>query len=480
MPALRDSQIHKDRRPLDSRQKVWALSLSLILCCPSTSVPAIRPTRLFACSVYVLGLKNVIRYLFGDRSFAKFAGTRLQGMIDSPIFRGVDDAHGQALTTLMQEEPPQHHVADEAAAATETSLEGACALPDSPPALHAYMPDEEDDRALLDDADGVASASDQESEPGVGADSDPSDEIHTGEGDRLCLLFALFVDGVQLHQHGRATTTVISLKCLDLPGFLANTKLASFNIAFISGPKEPTNLSEVLDIILQQFKEHEPVGGTVDGKPCVHGSGIRVWDPFRQRVREVFPVFMFAIADTPARKCWLLTTSHNSRSGCDKCGIRSGRELPGGYITGYQAFAGYGEKTTAVDYDADKQVMFPCLMRVIKSCLTPSSVCLVLQEWVPIEVRLCHDGKLDDHNLRRIMITDEMHDIRSQQAEAASAKFALQHPLPAMAAGGGRSGSNPQSDEELKLSQGPNGLCSICECSCAWMLLIKPLRPCRM
>lgn len=305
------------------------------------------------CSAYVLGLKNVVRYLFGDLAFARFAGTRLQGLMDSPLFQDVDAAHGFALTRLVQEQPAAD-AADECAA-------------DDAPELQQHFPHEhgESDRWPANTPSQEESQQnrpdgwDTESELGVADAPEPSDEIHTGLGDRLCLLFALFVDGVQLHQHGRATTTVISIKCLDLPGFLSNTKLASFNIAFISGPKEPTNLTALMDIILQQFKDHEPLGCTVNGCPAVKGSGIRVWDPYRKVVREVFPILFFAVADTPARKCLLLTSSHNCRSGCDKCGIRAGRTLPSGDVTSSQAFAGYGRKTQAVEYSADTQVTVP-------------------------------------------------------------------------------------------------------------------------
>lgn len=95
-------------------------------------------------------------------------------------------------------------------------------------------------------------------------DPDPSDEHMTGNGDSMTLTFGLFIDGVQLHQHARATTTVVGIKCIDLPAFLANTDIACYPLAFIDGPKEPTNLSEFMAIVLRQFKEHEPVGQTND------------------------------------------------------------------------------------------------------------------------------------------------------------------------------------------------------------------------
>lgn len=77
------------------------------------------------------------------------------------------------------------------------------------------------------------------------------------------------------------------------------------------------------------------------------------------------------------------------------------------------------------------------------------------QEWVPIEVRLSHEGKVEHQHLDRILITEETHRIRNQQAEAATNRFALRHPLPERAAAGGRHGADPQSEEELQLSRGP-------------------------
>lgn len=276
-------------------------------------------------------------------------------MTDAPHFQDVDAAHGYALSRLVHVQPPADDDPEEGEAGADIP-EGQELLPggvEAPPPLHVYLPPDEEGGPPPSDLP------DDLSEDGMPEETDPSDEIHMGQGDKLGLLFALFVDGVQLHQHGRATTTVISLKCLDLPGFLANTALASFNLAFISGPKEPTNLTGVMRLILGQFKQHEPVGGVTDGHPTVHGCGIRVWDPYRQKIREVFPIMFYAVADTPARKCWLLTTSHNSRSGCDKCGIRACRELPGGDDAGYQAFSGYGCMTPAVVYEPQEQVRMP-------------------------------------------------------------------------------------------------------------------------
>lgn len=61
---------------------------------------------------------------------------------------------------------------------------------------------------------------------------------------------------------------MVGLKCMDLPGFLVNTDLSCYALAFIGGSKEPTNLSEIMSVILFQFKKHEPTGcAAADGAP---------------------------------------------------------------------------------------------------------------------------------------------------------------------------------------------------------------------
>lgn len=152
-------------------------------------------------------------------------------MISSPFYQQVDEAHGSAISALSSlpsspgEGPRPPGRGFEATASADTRAPD---LTPPPPDCHV--------------------------------DPDPSDEVMTGDCDTLTLLFGVFVDGVQLHQHGRATTTVIGIKCLDLPGFLSHTDLASYALAFIGGPKEPSNLSEIMAIVLKQFKLHEPMG----------------------------------------------------------------------------------------------------------------------------------------------------------------------------------------------------------------------------
>lgn len=174
----------------------------------------------------MLKVEDVVSHLFRADQFARFAGMRSRAMLDSPLYQQLDEAHGRALSAL-----------DSSQTQSEVPVGGA--VPMHPPA----------------EAAPAAPYRDPLHEP---VDTDPSDEVMTGAGDTLTLLFALFVDGVQLHGHGRDTTTVIGLKCLDLPAFLCHTDLACYALAFIGGPKEPSDLSEIMSIILDQFKCHEP------------------------------------------------------------------------------------------------------------------------------------------------------------------------------------------------------------------------------
>lgn len=188
------------------------------------------------CSAYILKLADVIRHLFGVEAFAKFAGTRTHAFLDSDFYQHLDHAHNGAISALSpgsagQTRGNNSNVALGAASPASPSSIGACPTTEVPDSVNA----------------------------------DPIDEVMTANGDTMTLFFALFVDGVQLHAHGRATTTVVGVKCLDLPGFLCNTDLASYPLAFIGGSKEPTNMSEIMAIILKQFKNHEP-DGWVDDK----------------------------------------------------------------------------------------------------------------------------------------------------------------------------------------------------------------------
>lgn len=205
------------------------------------------------CSAYVLQISDVVRFLYGDYIFAKFAGTRTLALMNSRLYKDLDAAHDGALSALSTATLGGEHEVSESEG---SAMEAAAA---SPPLRHHV-----DEQGAQTDADDIL---EEVLHP------DPSDEVMTGNGDTVILLFGLFVDGVQLHAHGRSTTTVISMKCLDLPGFLVNTNLASFNVAFIGGPKEPSNMTGITRQVLDQFKNFEPRGtGGVPPQSCSYND----------------------------------------------------------------------------------------------------------------------------------------------------------------------------------------------------------------
>lgn len=344
-------------------------------------------TWCIACSAYVLNMKDVINHLFGEPMFARFAGTRTHAMLDSPFYQRIDKAHGRALSALDSQD--QAACAQDAHIATEDADTPACAGPSTQPAIN---------EETASDGDIV--------------DPDPTDEVATGDGETLTLLFALFIDGVQLHGHGRATTTVVGLKCIDLPGFLCNTDLACFPLAYIGGVKEPTCLTQITHIILKQFKDHEVstdtdaegdalayfnlhvvhcmLGGmyhrcalsasaAFTGNIRVKGTPIRVWDSHRNSWRYVYPILVFAFADTPARRRWALTTGHTGKSGCDKCGIRGFRLLPSGIELNWTAFMGYSSPCPVLLFDAESKVCSPGLSWVVVMLLWFSYLCVPIR-----------------------------------------------------------------------------------------------------
>lgn len=190
------------------------------------------------CSGFVLSIRDVIRLLFSNPTFARFAGTRTRAMLDSALYASIDSAHDGAISALASSDGT-------ASADVGVGEHGSGLVAANEPAHEDLLPverQESDDAAHLNPVQ----------------DTDPSDEVMTGDGDTLVLLFGVFVDGVQLHTTAKDTTTVVSLKCIDLPGFLVGTNVASYNLAFISGPKEPTCLTDFMSLILHQFKEVEP------------------------------------------------------------------------------------------------------------------------------------------------------------------------------------------------------------------------------
>lgn len=249
---------------------------------------------LLLCSAYVLALGDVIRMMFSHPDFARFAGVRTRAMVDSPHYFQLDSAHNNAISALASDVPnaeavgppvevpltPRTGRADEGGDSGETARpeEDHVEAGDEPdPSAEAVGPPSEAlnrPRSGTTDEGGDSDVGSADEAPLEAVeDPDPSDEVVTGEGDTLALLFGLFVDGVQLKQGNRETTTVVSLKCLDLPGFLVGTTIASYNLAFISGPKEPTCMTDILGLIVHQFKELEPnrtpdSEGTPIHEPC--------------------------------------------------------------------------------------------------------------------------------------------------------------------------------------------------------------------
>ena len=187
-------------------------------------------------------------------------------MLQCEVYARLDHAHGGALSVLSEPELADGLLAEDPASGSDGEPP-----PASPAAPHAadasaaaalhLTPTAAVSPAAAEEAaiDQVPGTSDH-AEDDYLVDADPRDEVMTAYGPDMVLLFGLFVDGVQLHVHGRSTTTVFCLKCLDLPGFLANTDLASYTLAFIEGPKEPTCMTTVLMTILKQFKIFEPTG----------------------------------------------------------------------------------------------------------------------------------------------------------------------------------------------------------------------------
>lgn len=100
----------------------------------------------------------------------------------------------------------------------------------------------------------------------------------------------------------------------------------------------------------------------------VEGSCIKVWDSHRNVYRFVKPVVVVAYADTPARRGWALTCGHTSRSGCDKCGLRSTRTMFDGTETPTNVFTGYIANAKALVFDVQQGV---------RLAVTAVSVCML-------------------------------------------------------------------------------------------------------
>lgn len=105
--------------------------------------------------------------------------------------------------------------------------------------------------------------------------------------------------------------------------------------------------------------DRQSVVAFATGNITVSGEPIKVWDSYRRQYREVFPILVFAFADTPARRGWALTTGHTGFRGCDKCGIRGVRTLSSGVKLNFTAFCGYCEKVPVLARDALNKVCNP-------------------------------------------------------------------------------------------------------------------------
>lgn len=98
-----------------------------------------------------------------------------------------------------------------------------------------------------------------------------------------------------------------------------------------------------------------PTLGHLAGNRTFSGKPIRVWDSHKKKWRQVYPIFLFAFADTPARRMWALTTGHTGNRGCDKCGLRGLRLLPDGFKLGWSAWAGFCSPCEAMILNKDKK-----------------------------------------------------------------------------------------------------------------------------
>lgn len=83
-----------------------------------------------------------------------------------------------------------------------------------------------------------------------------------------------------------------------------------------------------------------------------------------------------------------------------------------------------------------------------------------MQKWVAEEMRFGSKGEPDLAALRCVLVTDDMHRLRSQSAELESDAALVKHPLPAAAQRGGALTANPNSKEQILLTRGDPTLIS--------------------
>ena len=77
-----------------------------------------------------------------------------------------------------------------------------------------------------------------------------------------------------------------------------------------------------------------------------------------------------------------------------------------------------------------------------------------MQDWALSEVQFGVGGKYDQAALSRILITDDLHRLRSQLADDITADSVVQFPLPPAAAEGGLLEADLQTSEQRKLTAG--------------------------
>ena len=74
-----------------------------------------------------------------------------------------------------------------------------------------------------------------------------------------------------------------------------------------------------------------------------------------------------------------------------------------------------------------------------------------LQKWKLITFQYGRRGKYDPDAATPLLVTDDLHRIRSDLAEDATRRAAAAHPLPAEAANGGRHGADQNTLSETEM-----------------------------
>ena len=193
-------------------------------------------------------------------------------------------------------------------------------------------------------------------------------------------------------------------------------------------------------------------------------------DSHRNVDREVYPVLVFAFADTPARRGWALTCGHSGRSGCDKCGIRGVKILPSGQELSSVSFLGYCEpapalylKRSAAAADLTSDVRLWLLVDLGSTWYAIRESVYELQDWELTTVKFAKPVRgttvYDADAVSAILVTDAVHRARSSVAETESRKAAAAEPLPPQAADGGDLRSDPSSPAQVSLSSSAFSFC---------------------